>query len=56
MQKGMVKVLVDGKEVAGLGAYTYFGERSLLNDELTAADIVVERYNHKTTFWLFGLL
>eukprot|EP00242_Pyramimonas_sp_CCMP2087_P014665 CAMPEP_0198203120 /NCGR_PEP_ID=MMETSP1445-20131203/6372_1 /TAXON_ID=36898 /ORGANISM="Pyramimonas sp., Strain CCMP2087" /LENGTH=907 /DNA_ID=CAMNT_0043874371 /DNA_START=201 /DNA_END=2924 /DNA_ORIENTATION=+ len=42
LQKGKVKVLVDGKEVAGLGAYTYFGERSLLNDELTAADIVVE--------------
>eukprot|EP00238_Polyblepharides_amylifera_P006267 CAMPEP_0196579758 /NCGR_PEP_ID=MMETSP1081-20130531/24493_1 /TAXON_ID=36882 /ORGANISM="Pyramimonas amylifera, Strain CCMP720" /LENGTH=934 /DNA_ID=CAMNT_0041899429 /DNA_START=182 /DNA_END=2986 /DNA_ORIENTATION=+ len=40
MQKGKVKVHVNGKEVATLGAYTFFGERSLLHDDLTAADIV----------------
>eukprot|EP00976_Prorocentrum_cordatum_P061932 1176516-Prorocentrum_minimum.AAC.1 len=35
--------MVDGTEVSKLGAYSYFGEMSLLNDELTSADIIADR-------------
>lgn len=42
LQKGTVTVRVDGTDVASLGSYSFFGERSLLNDDLTAADIIAD--------------
>mmetsp|Transcript_15058 Transcript_15058/g.29014 ORF Transcript_15058/g.29014 Transcript_15058/m.29014 type:complete len:788 (-) Transcript_15058:272-2635(-) len=41
LKQGIVTVLVNGKEVATLGSYSFFGERSLLSDDVTAAEIVV---------------